>query len=79
MRRMGNLPWVCPMLTRCGNVYQGDTGGTGEAVPRVSNAVSQTNGAEQGPGADGFQRPLVPRSRFQPQLRPGVRLTKQQR
>ena len=24
------------------------------------------------PGADGFQRPLVPRARFQPQLRPGV-------
>ena len=23
---MGNSPWACPMLTRCGNVYQGDTG-----------------------------------------------------
>jgi hypothetical protein len=29
--------------------------------------------AEQGPGADCCQRPLVPRSRFQPQLTPGVR------
>jgi hypothetical protein len=28
--------------------------------------------AEQGRGADGFQRPLVPRSRFQPQLTPSV-------
>jgi hypothetical protein len=28
--------------------------------------------AEPGRGADGFQRPLVPRSRFQPQLRPSV-------
>jgi hypothetical protein len=27
------------------------------------------------PEADGLQRPLVPRSRFQPQLRPGVGLT----
>jgi hypothetical protein len=30
-------------------------------------------GAEQGRGADCFQRPLVPRSRFQPQLTPSVR------
>ncbi len=29
--------------------------------------------AEQGRGADSFQRPLVPRSRFQPQLPPGIR------
>lgn len=28
--------------------------------------------AEQGPGADCLQRPLVPRSRFRQQLRPGV-------
>ena len=30
--------------------------------------------AEQRPGADCFQRPLVPRFRFQQQLRPSVRL-----
>ena len=30
------------------------------------------SGAQQGRGADGLQRPLVPRSRFQPQLTPGV-------
>jgi hypothetical protein len=30
--------------------------------------------AEPGPGADGFQRPLVPRVHFQPQLRLSVRL-----
>jgi hypothetical protein len=29
-------------------------------------------GAEPGTGADGFQRPFVPRFRFQPPLRPGV-------
>jgi len=29
--------------------------------------------AEPGPGADCLQRPLVPRSRFRQQLRPGVR------
>jgi hypothetical protein len=28
--------------------------------------------AEQGPGADCFQRPLVPRARFRQQLRPSV-------
>ena len=31
--------------------------------------------AEQGRGADGFQRPLPRRSRFQPQLTPGVDMT----
>jgi len=29
--------------------------------------------AEQARAGDGFQRPLVPRSRFQPRLTPGVR------
>jgi hypothetical protein len=29
----------------------------------------------QRPGADGFQRPLLRRSRFQPPLRPGVAMT----
>ena len=36
--------------------------------------VSPQDQAEQGPGADCLQRPLVPRSRFRQQLRPGVRL-----
>jgi hypothetical protein len=31
--------------------------------------------AEQWPRTDGLQRPLLRRSRFQPQLRPGVRST----
>jgi hypothetical protein len=30
--------------------------------------------AEQGPGADCLQRPLVPRSRFRQQVSPSVRL-----
>jgi hypothetical protein len=43
-------------------------------VGRACNRYPPTpNYAEQGRGADGLQRPLVPRSRFQPQLTPGVR------
>jgi hypothetical protein len=66
---MGNLPWACPMLTRCGNVSQGGTGGY-----EGGNAHS-TKCAEQRPAADAFQPPLVPRFGFQARLRPGVDMT----
>jgi hypothetical protein len=40
----------------------------------MASASFHRGRAEQGPGADGCQRPLLRRSRLQPQLRPGVRL-----
>jgi hypothetical protein len=48
------------------------------SVLRLQSTAMQegdnSGSAQQGPGADCLQRPLVPRSRFQQQLRPGVRL-----
>jgi hypothetical protein len=42
---------------------------------RSSGSVGGLAGNRQGyPAADCFQRPLVPRSRFRPQLRPSVSL-----
>jgi len=39
----------------------------GRARHRAAGAMRSAPAAQPGPGADGFQRPLVPPSRFQPQ------------
>ena len=48
-------------------------GGGSSALGRGKSGVPTTFRTEQGFAGDGFQRPLVPRSRFQPRLKPGVR------
>ena len=47
--------------------------GGSSALGRGKSGVPTTFRAEQGFAGDGFQRPLVPRSRFQPRLKPGVK------
>jgi hypothetical protein len=42
-------------------------------LPGVTVSRKAGQSTYKRPGADGFQRPLLRRSRFQPQLRPGVR------
>ena len=67
---MGNLPWAFPTLTRCDNVCQDGTGGHKGGNTHSGKRYRLANSAEQGPGADAFQRPL--RFRFQARLRPSV-------
>jgi hypothetical protein len=45
---------------------------TDSYLPGVTVSLKAAQSTYKGPGADCFQRPLVPRSRFQQQLRPSV-------
>jgi hypothetical protein len=44
-------------------------------LPEVTVSLKAGQSAYKGPGADGLQRLLVPRSRFRQQLRPSVGMT----
>jgi hypothetical protein len=47
-------------------------------LPGVTVSLKAAQSTYKGSGADCLQRPLVPRSRFQQQLRPGVRRVREE-